>query len=84
MYYLYIIKSQCGRFYIGSTDNLENRLRQHNSKQFKGWTNRYDNWSLVYKESFNTRTEVLKREKVVKALKGGNEFKKLVGTHNPA
>ena len=84
MYYMYIIRSECGKYYIGSTDNIEKRLKQHNSKQFKGWTNRYDNWILVYKECFNSRTEALIREKEVKAMKGGNEFKKLVGTHNPA
>jgi len=80
MYYVYVIKSECGRFYIGSTDNIEKRVEQHNSKQFKAWTNRYDNWTLVYKEVFNSRTETIKREKRIKKMKGGKQFKKLVGS----
>jgi len=80
MYYVYIIKSESGRYYTGSTDNPEKRLKQHNSKQFKGWTNRYNNWKLVHLEKFKTRKEAIQREKAIKAMKGGIQFKKLVGS----
>ena len=80
MFYIYIIKSREGKFYIGSTDNLEKRLQQHNSKQFKAWTNRFNDWIIVYSESFNSRTEALKRENEIKKMKGGQQFKLLVGS----
>ena len=80
MYHVYIIQCKECRFYIGSTENIEKRLEQHNSKQFRGWTNRYNEWKLVYSESFNTRTEALKRERQVKKMKGGLAFKMLVGS----
>ena len=31
MYYVYIIKSSSDRYYVGSTENVEERLGQHNS-----------------------------------------------------
>lgn len=35
---------------------------------------------LNYKEDFRTRREALGRERYLKLLKGGNEFKKIIGT----
>ena len=83
MYYVYIIKSECGHFYVGSTDNVEKRLKQHNSKKFQGWTNRYNKWKVVYTEYFITRNEAIKRERQIKAIKEGNEFTKLIVPDNP-
>ena len=80
MFHVYIIKSSEERYYTGSTDNIENRLFLHNSKMFKGWTKRYNNWHIVYQESFATRTEALIREKQIKKMKGGIQFKELLIT----
>ncbi len=80
MFFVYIIKSSEGRYYIGSTQNIENRLAQHNNKTFKSWTNRYHDWKVVYSESYNSRKEALIRERQIKRMKGGCEFKKLVGS----
>ncbi|KPK94057.1 hypothetical protein AMJ80_05650 [bacterium SM23_31] len=82
MYYVYIIKSECGRFYVGSSDNVEKRLKQHNSKKFLCWTNRYNEWKVVYTECFKKRNEAIKRENQIKTMKGGNEFKKLIVPNN--
>jgi len=78
MFYVYVIKSKQGRYYIGSTENLEKRIDQHNSKSYRGWTNRFDDWKLVYSESFQTRKDALSRERQIKKMKGGNAFKKLI------
>jgi putative endonuclease len=80
MFYVYIIKSREGKYYIGSTDNIEYRLQLHNSKKFPAWTNRYNEWKLVYSESFDSRSNALKREKTIKNMKGGLQFKSLVGS----
>ena len=78
MYFAYIIKSKEGRLYIGSTNNIDKRLNEHNSgKSF--WTKRYHDWQLVYKEEFQTRTEAIKREKSIKRQKGGDVFKRIIG-----
>jgi len=80
MYYVYIIRSREGRYYIGSTENVEERLKQHNSKAYRGWTDRYNDWVVVHMESFATRTEALVREKQIKKMKGGHQFKTLLGS----
>ena len=80
MYYVYIIKSIEGRYYVGQTENVEKRLEQHNSKRYKGWTNRCNGWDVVYTESFETRREAVVREHEIKRMKGGMEFKALLGS----
>ncbi|MDO8269107.1 MAG: GIY-YIG nuclease family protein [Candidatus Levybacteria bacterium] len=77
MYYLYILKNQTGKYYIGSTINVSERLKRHNSGG-SNWTSKYKPWDLVYIEEFGTKSEAIKREKVVKSYKGGNAFFKLI------
>ena len=80
MFYVYVIKSDAtGRYYIGSSCNIENRLKQHNNGQAK--TTRHKGpYKLVYKEEFIIKTEALKREKQIKSYKGGRAFKKLIAS----
>ncbi len=80
MFYLYILRCREGKYYIGSTENIQKRLLQHNSDENTGWTHRFHDWKLVYSESFDTRREALIREKQVKRMKGGTAFKMLVGS----
>ncbi|HEC20942.1 MAG TPA: GIY-YIG nuclease family protein [Candidatus Peregrinibacteria bacterium] len=78
-FYVYVIRSGCDKFYIGSTDNLQKRLNQHNQGLSK-WTSRYKNWKLVYCEQFKTRTKALRREKFIKQQKGGDGFFSIINT----
>ncbi|KMQ49614.1 hypothetical protein CHISP_3486 [Chitinispirillum alkaliphilum] len=80
MYYIYILRSDEGKYYIGSTEDVEKRIDQHNSKKYKSWSSRYNNWVLVHKEEFATRRESLIREKEIKSYKGGEAFKRLTGS----
>jgi putative endonuclease len=80
MFYVYVIKCKEGKFYIGSTEDIEKRLFQHNNKLFKAWTNRYADWKVVYSESFNDRKSAILREKEIKKMKGGNSFRSLIGS----
>lgn len=77
-FFIYIMKSDEGRYYIGSTDDIEKRICAHNEKRYKAWTSRYNNWKLVHSESFPTRTEAIAREKKIKKMKGGTAFKNLI------
>jgi predicted GIY-YIG superfamily endonuclease len=79
-YQVYIIRCREGRYYIGSTMDVERRIAQHNSKTYRCWTNRYNDWMLVYRESFQTRREAVIREKEIKRMKGGIQFKTLLGS----
>lgn len=79
MYYVYVLKSEKDdKFYIGQTNNLENRLRRHNSKQVTATRNRTP-LKIFYSENYKTRAETMSREKYLKSLKSGNEFKKIIG-----
>ncbi|MCJ7739971.1 GIY-YIG nuclease family protein [Candidatus Microgenomates bacterium] len=78
MFYTYIIKSKTTeRYYIGSTQNLEERLIRHNSGLTKSIKNRGP-FKLIYNERYNTRQEAYRRERQIKRYKGGNAFKQLL------
>jgi predicted GIY-YIG superfamily endonuclease len=65
MWTLYILFCDKKTFYIGITDNLETRLKQHKLKQ-SFYTKKFSDIECVYTEEFNKRTEVEKREKQIK------------------
>lgn len=64
LYLVYILRTSSNTLYIGQTNNLEKRLRQHQNKSSKSAKYvRYFSWvKLVYSENFNTRSEAMKRE----------------------
>ncbi|OGK17082.1 hypothetical protein A2690_05005 [Candidatus Roizmanbacteria bacterium RIFCSPHIGHO2_01_FULL_39_12b] len=78
MFTVYILQnSKSKRYYIGSTNNLDRRIREHNRGQTRS-TRVIGIWRLIYQETFITNLEAKKRERVIKSYKGGNAFKKLV------
>ena len=78
MFYVYILKSQKhGRYYIGSSGNIDERLVRHNAGRNKS-TKSGIPWNLIYKEEFQTRHEAYKREQQIKSYKSGKTFKKLI------
>ena len=67
MYYSYVIWSnKLLKRYIGSTQNIEKRLNQHNSGKTP-FTLRGIPWILIYSESFETKDEAIRREKFLKS-----------------
>jgi len=79
MYYVYVIKSAEGRYYIGSTQDVEKRLKQHNAPANRGWTNRFTGWVEVYREECETRLEARRRERELKKSRGTKKYRELVG-----
>ena len=69
MYVVYVIRNPDGELYKGSTSDLEERLRYHDSGWSK-WTKGKGPWKLVYSESFESKQEALKREKFLKSGQG--------------
>src|SRR3990167_8274650 len=79
MYTVYILTSQkSGHHYIGTTSNIAERLRHHNSGANRSTRNKGP-WSVVYSEEYNNKSDAWKREQQIKSYKGGNAFKKLIG-----
>ncbi|UJP67028.1 GIY-YIG nuclease family protein [Mongoliitalea daihaiensis] len=70
MYFVYIIySSKTDKFYIGSTDNLESRLKHHNSRLTPSTKSGAPFWEVVYTETVVDRTTALKREIEIKRKK---------------
>jgi putative endonuclease len=60
--FLYILYSaSLDLYYIGSSENPQERLRKHLANH-KGFTSRAKDWTICYTESFDRKTEALKRE----------------------
>ena len=70
LYWVYILQSESsGRYYCGSTNDVERRLRQHNDPSYTGskTTKRFlGPWQLVWKKGFGSRSEAMVFEKKVK------------------
>lgn len=69
-YTLYILRTSSNTLYIGQTNDLEKRLKQHKDKKGKGskYMRAFDSFGLVYTEDFETRSDALKREAFLKKL----------------
>lgn len=82
MYYTYILQSEAtGRYYLGSSDDLERRLRQHNDTRYTGsrTTKRFKGpWRPVYSEPFEARGEAMNRENRVKSWKSRKAIQDLI------
>ncbi|MBI5079160.1 GIY-YIG nuclease family protein [Candidatus Wolfebacteria bacterium] len=66
MHYVYLLKSLIdGKYYIGHTDNLKQRLERHN-KSFVVATKNRRPLVLLGEESFNLRPEARFREYTLK------------------
>jgi putative endonuclease len=77
MFTTYVLYSpNFGRIYIGQTDNVEARLRRHNSGGVKS-TKPYLPWKLILSEHFETRSEAMNREKELKAHQGRDFIRRL-------
>lgn len=67
-YYVYMLRCQNGHFYTGSTNDLEKRLRTHNEGKGARYTRSFRPCVLVYYETFDQKTDALKREAALKKL----------------
>ncbi|MFC1947604.1 GIY-YIG nuclease family protein [Chloroflexota bacterium] len=81
MFIVYVLRSQStGRSYIGQTSNLERRLQEHQAGDAR-YTRGRGPWTLVYKETYPTRSEAMKREKSLKSGKGREYLKNFLADY---
>jgi len=75
MYFVYVIKSLSRNYiYVGLTNNLERRFRQHQDGTSKT-TKPYRPFKLLFSEAFLTRLEAREREKYLKSGAGKEYIK---------
>ena len=69
MFYTYILISESsGRLYIGQTNNLEDRLKRHNTNRNK-YTARKGPWKIIFAREFETRQKAVELEVKLKSMK---------------
>jgi putative endonuclease len=66
-YWVYIVTSATGTLYIGMTNNLERRMREHKSGEFEEFASQYGCNRLAYFESFDDVQKAIGCEKQLKA-----------------
>jgi putative endonuclease len=77
-FYLYILQSETtGRYYVGQTEHLEERVAYHQANYSKALKNRGP-WTLCYSERYQTRSEAVLRERYIKRQKDRKFIEALV------
>ncbi len=63
-YFVYILRTSGNTLYIGQTNNLERRLKEHQTKSNRSakYVRYFDSVKLVYSEKYQTRHDAMKRE----------------------
>jgi putative endonuclease len=78
VFYTYIIQSEpTGRYYIGSTQDIEERLKRHNEGRGK-YTKNKGPWKLRYTEKFADLSSARKRENFIKRQKSKKYIETLI------
>jgi putative endonuclease len=68
-YWVYVLELMDGRRYIGHTNNLNRRIQVHQMGR-SPYTQKNKVKRLLYSESYDSRSEAMKREKFLKTGKG--------------
>jgi putative endonuclease len=78
MYIVYVIQSKLdSRLYVGFTENIERRLKEHNKGKTRS-TKGYIPWILVYSEEAENRPAARNREKYLKSGSGKEYIKRIL------
>ena len=62
----YILRCADDKLYVGSTTDIEERIKRHNAGYASEFTHLHRPVELVYKEDFDTYQEAFKRERQIK------------------
>lgn len=67
-FFVYILRFSDNTLYIGQTNDLGDRLKEHSDRTSKAakFTKDHGKFHLVYREEFATRLEAMRREKQLK------------------
>ena len=77
-FWVYVLKSlKDGSHYVGSCGHVEERLKRHNQGDYR-YTKGHRPWVIIYRESFHSRSEAVKRERFLKTGVGRKQLKVLI------
>ena len=77
--YTYILKCSDGSLYCGWTNDIENRLKVHNSGKGAKYTRSRLPVELVYLERFSTKSQAMTREAQIKKMSRKQKEELIVG-----
>ncbi len=77
MSYVYILKSNKGKYYIGSTVDIGKRIKQHKQGSTPS-THRMGNMGLVFSQEFKTLKDARSVEYKLKRLKRRDYIEKII------
>ena len=77
-FYIYIVYSpSLDRYYVGHTEDLDNRIFRHTNSGSKS-TKKANDWQLKHKEVYNSRSEAMARELQIKKKKSRKYIEELI------
>jgi putative endonuclease len=82
-YSVYVLQGPTCKLYIGFTNELARRLKQHNAGQSK-WTKGKGPWRIVWKSEMLSLSEARKLENKLKRQKGSDGFYRFTGLSRSA
>ena len=66
LFFVYILECSDGSYYVGSTNDLEERLRRHNAGEAAEWTSKRRPIKIVYQERYGSLLFARQREEQIK------------------
>ena len=66
LFFLYVLRCSGGSLYVGSAQNVEKRLKEHNDGKAAVYTRVRRPVKLEYVEKFESRRSAMQREKQIK------------------
>ena len=82
-YYVYILTNKNKSvFYVGFTNNIYRRLKEHENGFLKGFTQKYNCHYLVYYEKHDSNSTAIAREKQIKKFSRKKKVA-LINSFNP-
>jgi putative endonuclease len=82
MFYTYIIYSKTiNKYYIGSCQDVQERLKDHLNSRSK-YTKIAKDWELKHFETYLSRSEAYQREMQIKKMKSRKYIESLIGANN--
>ena len=82
MFFVYILEAlETKRYYIGQTENLEERVRKHNEGKNLS-TKPYLPWQIKWYRRYDTRAEAIRVERKLKGIKRRAGLEKFVIENN--
>ena len=82
VYRVYVLQNSADKFYIGVTEDVQRRIKQHNSGGSR-WTKGKGPWILVWKSPELSLGDARRLENLLKRQKGGSGLYRITGLPRP-